>query len=69
MSYSRRQIMLAMTVGAAILHGKATASQTAQGVRRQILLALDATDDIIIRYRGRQVVLTPAEILDSLGAK
>jgi hypothetical protein len=67
---TRRQIVLSMMTGAAILHGKAIATEQAgQGLRRQMLLALDAIDDIVIRYRGRQVVLTPSEVMDQLGGK
>jgi len=66
---TRRQVVLSMMTGAAILHGKLTAVGNGQGARRQILLALDAVDDIVIRYRGRQVVLTPTEVMDQLGGK
>jgi hypothetical protein len=44
-----------------------TAGAGSQG--RIMMLALDDVQEIIVRYRGRQVAISPAMIVDALSGK
>jgi hypothetical protein len=63
MDLDRRAAIVSVAALIGYLHGKPVAGQSGQAIN----LSLDGIDGIVLRYRGRTVIVTPGQIMDALG--